>query len=118
MTDTSELDRLSAQSAEYNALMEFLEEFLPSEQMVLYQHRTGLTDQRVCGGETGRLMDYCRWVSDEEPCSRCKSTGLIEVALENRDLMYVGNKQDLVYKFLGLDPQKIEEQRRALLASL
>lgn len=117
--DTSELDRLNRQSEAYNAIMEFVEEFLPSENISLYQYATGLTDQRVCNGPRGGFMDLCP--HDQDPsrdCSKCLNTGLYEIEIENRDLPYSASKQDLVYKFLGIDPQKVEKQRRAVLASL
>lgn len=118
MVDTSELDRLSAATEQYNALMEFLEEFMPAERLSLYQHRTGLTDQRVCKGPRGHLLDYCPWTEKGIDCSKCHNTGFYEITVDDADLPYTGSRQDLVYKYLGLDPNTIERQRRAVLAAL
>lgn len=117
MTEASrfpELDRLSAQTEQYNALMEFLDEFLPSEKISLYQWSTGLTDLRPCSGPRGGLMDLC----PGPDCPQCHGEGVYEIAVEDRDLPFSGSRQDLVYKFLGLDPKKIEAERRALLESI
>lgn len=116
--DTSELDRLNKVTDQYNAVMEFLEEFLPGERITLYQHQTGLTDQRVCVGSQSKFLDYCRWREDGEDCSHCDNTGFYTIEVEDRDLPYIGNKQDLVYQYLGIDPKKVEQQRRAILANL
>lgn len=118
--DTSELDRLTKHTEQYNAVMEFLEEFLPGEQISLYQHQTGLTDMKVCFGPyPNKLLADCPNKKDpSEDCPKCLNTGFYEVEVEDRDLPYIGNKQDLVYQFLGIDPAKVEEQRRAVLASL
>lgn len=118
-TDTTELDRLIEVTPQYNALMEFLEEFLPGEQISLYQFRTGLTDMRPCSGPRGRLMDLCPNKQDPaRDCPKCLNTGVYEIEVDDRDLPYSGAKQDLVYKFLGIDPKKVESQRRAILSSL
>lgn len=118
MSETPTLDRLNKSKDQYNALMEFLEEFLPGEQISLYQYRTGLTDSRPCSGSSGSWLDFCRWKEDGDDCAACNNTGLIEIEIEDRDLPYSGSKQDLVYKFLGIDPKEVEKERRAILAAL
>lgn len=119
MVDMPNSDKLLAQKDQYNALMEFVEEFLPGEEISLYQYRTGLTDQRPCSGPRGGLMDLCPNKQDaQRDCPVCLNTGLIEVKIEDRDLPYTGSKQGLVYKFLGIDGQALERERRALLESL
>lgn len=117
--DVSELDRLNEQTDAYNALMEFLEEFLPGEQISLYQWTTGVTDLKPCFGPGRGIFDDCPNKQDPAvDCPKCLNTGVYEIDVDDRDLPYTGSKQDLVYKFLNIDPKKVEEQRRAILASL
>lgn len=117
--DTNELDRLNVQSDQYNALMEFLQEFLPSEEILLHQWQTGLTDLRPCDGPRGGLMGLCPNQQDSSvDCPKCLNAGVYEIEIKDRYLPYSGNTQDLVYKFLGIDPKKVEQQRRAVLESL
>jgi hypothetical protein len=119
MVDTSELDRLNEQTAQYNALMEFLEEFLPGEKISLDQFQTGVTDLRPCSGPKGGWLDDCPNKEDpSQDCPKCLNTGVYEIEVDDRDLPYIGSKQDLDSKFLGIDGKKVEEQRRAVLASL
>lgn len=109
-----ELDRLSEATPQYNAIMEFLEEFLPGEDMVLHKMSSGLTDLRVCYGPRGGMMDDCPGPS----CPKCGGEGVIEISIEDRYVPYSASKQDLVYRFLGIDGAKVEAERRTLLDAI
>lgn len=116
MPETPNLDILNQRHTEHVALMEFLEEFLPQEKISLYQWATGLTDQRPCSGPRGGLMDLCPHQQDPTvDCPKCNNTGVYEIQIEDRDLPYTGTIQELVYRFLGVDYQEVEKERRAIL---
>lgn len=113
MPETPELDRLNKVADEIRVLAEFVEEFLPQQQIRLHQWMTELTDQRVCYGKGG-LFSECQG----DDCSVCGGTGFYEIEIADRYLPYGGNIQDLIYKFFDLDPSKIESERRALLEAI
>jgi len=131
VSDYPEHDRLAAISDQSQVCGEFLE-WLQSEGLHLMRWRTGLTDTMACGpgwpsavgGGHSRQLKLC--ADGVRRCMRCgkplDEEGTYEVAVENwvsEGWVSEGRSiEQLLAAFFGIDLDKIETEKRQMLARM
>jgi hypothetical protein len=117
MVETPELDRQHAVMSDAHVLSEFYD-WLQSQGVHLMRWRTDLPDERRCttlACNEGKI--YNRRKHAVEDCSSCDGTGWRTITVEG--WVHDGRSpQQLLADYFKIDLDKIEAERRALLADI
>jgi len=123
VSEHPECEKLSSAQPEYGAILEFLEWMggLGIHRMVWAQR----TNTQTCVGSTWDFNATCRegrrvlidTGKDTGPCGSCRGTGEVTTTHEGWET-FGGSPEDLVQKYFGIDPVKLEQERSAMLRAL
>lgn len=109
--DTPELDRLSKVSNESQVAGEFLEWLLGTKGYNLSE----IKEERINERECTRCRGKGTVRKGAELCRRCNGEGTVWDYTREHEVMVWTGTQELLAEFFGIDQNKVEAERRAVL---